>query len=297
MPVINDFQRWSPPRFFYSHATKDIKLRKIIHDCLISKNYDIYFAERTLVGKPLIEKLRDEMLSCNAILVGWTNGMSNKHIISFELGMGYSLGLPIFLLLADKDNKGMPWFFDKITDYERINPITQNNIIAAINKMDPFSFIDPIDIIIPQDPSNPLYPLPSDNKNQQVVNNDGSLSLWDDFNFTLRLSIINNIKKPIKNLRYKFYTSGNFKMEVTPGDIYGTSRTLRNENYSMWPPSLSCNELNWYWDSFPAMKMIFDIRFRIMGTCHEVPLIIRYTTDKTIGWKSKSIPIKRITHP
>jgi len=293
MPAINHFQRWSPPRFFYSHATRDIELRKIIHDYLNSKNYDVYIAERALVGKPLIEKLRDEMLSCNAILVGWTKGMSTKHIISFELGMGYSLGLPIFLLSADKDNKGMPWFFDKITDYEKINSITKKNVASAIDKMDPFSFIDPIDIIIPKYPDNPL---PS-HKNQQVVNDDGSLSLWDDFNFTLRLSLVNNIMKPIKNLRYKFITSSNLKMEVTPGNIDGSSRTLRNENYSMWPPSIPSNVLNWYWDSFPPMEMIFDIRLTVDGACKENPLIIQYTTDKTIGWKSKTIPIRRIACP
>lgn len=293
MPTTDMFQKWTTPRFFYSHATKDIKLGNIIRDCLNSKGYDVYFAERNLIGKPLIEKLRDEMLSCNAVLVGWTKRMSIKHIISFELGMAYSLGLPIFIILLERGNKGLPWFIDKITDYKRINSISPNDVMNAIDEMDPFSFTDPIDIIIPR---NPGIQLPNSNRNQQVVNEDGSLSLWDDFNFTIRLSIINQISKPIKNLRYRFITSANLKMEVSPGDINGLSRTLRNENYIMWPASLPSNILNWYWDSFPPIEMIFDIRLTINGVCHEEPLIIQYTSERTIGWKNMVIPIKRIDH-
>ena len=292
MSVIN-YQRWAPPRFFYSHATKDFDLTQVIHDCLRSKVYDVYISERNLVGKPLIEKLRDEMLCCNALLVGWTEDMSERHIISFEIGMAYSLGLPIFLFLFDDNKSNMPWFFDKITDYQKIKSKDHKDIMSSINSMEPFSFINPIDIIIPKNPEG--SPLPSSNKNQQVVNDDGSLNLWDGFNYTLRLYLKNTIDRPIKDLRYRFLSSNNLTMEVTPGELDGSSRTQRNEFYEMWPPSKPTNVLNWYWHSFPVMTMIFDIRLSVIRPIgKEEALLIQYTSENTIKWKSKAIPIKWI---
>ena len=93
---------WIPERIFFSHATKDSKITDLFTEAFkkYNNNFELYKAERVLVGKPLIEKLKDEILNSNGIVVVWTKNTkkeNTRHIISFEIGMAYSLGLPIYL--------------------------------------------------------------------------------------------------------------------------------------------------------------------------------------------------------
>lgn len=285
----NKYQGWAPPRIFYSHATKDDKLTGLIDKCLKFKGYDVYLAERNLVGKPLIDKLKNEMLSCNAILVGYTNGMEEKHIISFEVGMAYSLGLPVFLFCVDSTD--MPWFFDKVTDYEKIESVSESHIRKAIEKIDPTSMLDPIDIFVDQYIDPQRF---SSNVNEEVTNINGSLCLWDGYNHTLKFYLINKINRPVKDLRYQLLTTKNIIMECNPGELDGTSQTQRNEHFLMWPPSRKTNILNWYWTSFPPMNMSFDIRISSETITKDDYLEIKYNSENTIGWKRKVLYIHKL---
>ncbi|GEM_PF-2181042 len=59
---------------------------------MLDGNYELYFAERSLVGSPLIHKLKAELLNSNALLCAWTDNASileTSQIISFELGMAF----------------------------------------------------------------------------------------------------------------------------------------------------------------------------------------------------------------
>ena len=188
---MRNLTNWYPERFFYSHASKDDKLTQIVEKEVRELGYEIYIAERNLVGIPLIQKLREELINCNALLLGWsknTNLKSSSQIISFEFGMAYSLGLPIYIIKTFKGK--MPWFFDKLTDYIKIDEHLEVKVKEALQKIEPFSFFHPIDLLIPKEELF-KYPNRNQSKNITLVQEDGSLNIPPNFNDIIHFRLIN----------------------------------------------------------------------------------------------------------
>jgi len=282
---------WYPERFFYSHASSDNSLTQLIENEIKKKGYEIYIAERNLVGRPLIQKLREELINCNALLLGWTkntNSGSTSQIISFELGMAYALDLPIYIIQTYKEE--MPWFFDKLTDYICVDELTAIKIKNALERIEPFSFIHPIDLIIPKEELF-KYPGRNQSKNIIVVQEDGSLNISKNFNDIIHFQLINRRPKSEKNVRILLRFPKEITVVFDAGTLDGTSRVQRNEIFDM--REAPKGTIRMYWPSLPIERFNFEIRFVTNDKIAKSQSCIEClcSSDNIIGWKKKEFPI------
>jgi hypothetical protein len=276
---------WRPERFFYSHATRDEQLTAIVKDVLESRHdgLEVYVAERGIVGKPLVEKLREELLSCNAILVGWTARASKKSsaIISFELGMAFSVGLPIFLLRVR--NAKMPWFFDKLTDYADVSTPTKAKVEAGVAMIEPLSFYHPVDLVFPRCRRGA-------SRNTQVVQEDGSIAVPIGFDGIVHFTVENRRHRPERNVRLTLGFPDGVDVRFDAGSRNGSSGVQRNEVFDMWqaPPGL----VRLYWPSMPLETFAFELRLQVRSgqLPRRVNLECRVSSETLVGRRTRLIP-------
>ena len=291
---MKDLKNWYPERFFYSHASKDYILTQIVEKEIRELGYEIYIAERNLVGTPLIQKLREELINCNALLLGWsknTNSKSSSQIISFEIGMAYSLGLPIYIIKTSKNK--MPWFFDKLTDYINVDELLEVKIKEALQKIEPFSFFHPIDLLIPKEELF-KYPNRNQSKNITVVQEDGSLIIPNNFNDIIHFRLINRRPKSEKNVRLLLTFPKEINIIFDAGSLDRSSKVQRNEIFDM--RETPKGTIRMYWASLPVENRIFEIRFKTDNKLSQKQAFIECfcSSDNIIGWRKKEFLIQFI---
>ena len=289
---MKEIENWYPERFFYSHASKDNSLTQLIEKEIKKNGYEIYIAERNLVGIPLIQKLREELINCNALLLGWTkntNSKSTSQIVSFEVGMAYSLGLPIYIIQTYKGK--IPWFFDKITDYIRIDELIEIKIKDALEKIEPFSFFHPIDLLIPKEELF-KYPNINQSKNITVVQKDGSLNIPENFNNIIHFNLINRRPKSEKNVRLLLKFPKEINITFDAGSLDGTSKVQRNEIFDM--RETPKGTVRMYWASLPVESFNFEIRLKTNIELAKTQSYIECfcSSDNIIGWRKKEFPVQ-----
>ena len=284
---------WYPERFFYSHSSIDSEISQNVSEALklIDDKLQLYFAERTLVGRPLIEKLREEIINCNAILVGWTKNAHKKssQIISFEIGMAYSLGLPIYFLKFKKSPT--PWFFDKLTDYECLKNNTIKEIEKSLRKIEPFSFIHPIELLIPKETFFKYSLNNNQSKNIDVVNDDGTIDIANGFNGIIHFDLINKRPKAEKNVRLIINFPEQIEIIFDPGSLDQRSKVQRNEIFDM--RQTSKGTVRMYWPSLPVEKFRFEIRMKMENFVDNKIEYINclVSSDSIVGWRNKKFQI------
>jgi hypothetical protein len=290
MDVVN---RWHPERVFYSHASCDDRLTAAVQKALqYSGGYEVYIAERGMVGKPLMDKLREELVSCNAILVGWTKNGNRKRtseIVSFELGMAFSLGLPIYLLRLRKAK--MPWFFDRLTDYTGISAPTDSEVKRAIASIEPFSFCHPIDVTCPSEAYSKGSPPVSASENLQVVQPDGTILLPADFEGILHFRVSNRRPRSERDVRLLLQFPAELSLSFDAGVLDGNAIVQRNDVFYMWPRQ---NGVELHWPSLAARDFIFELRVKTPagqtpGSSHVTCLL---SSENLVEWRSKQIPVR-----
>lgn len=287
-------KNWYPEKFFYSHASKDISLTRFVDRILKHMGYEIYIAERNLVGSPLIQKLREELINCNALLLGWTNNTSKKNssqIISFEIGMAYSLGIPIYIIKTVKGK--MPWFFDKLTDYANVDEVKEDKIRDALSKIEPFSFLHPIDLLIPKEKYF-KYRDKNQSENITVVQDDDSLNIPKNFNGIIHFKLINRRPKPEKNVRIILKFPKEISIKFDAGSLEKTSKVQRNEIFDM--RETSRGTIRMFWASLPPESFYIEIR---LIRNNEAVKTKRYlecfcSSDNIIGWRKKEFLLQLI---
>jgi hypothetical protein len=287
---------WYPERFFYSHSSKDDYLTHLVEGAIktINNGYEIYIAERNLVGIPLIQKLREELIDCNALLLGWTkntNAKSTSQIVSFELGMAYSLGLPIYIVKTYQGK--MPWFFDKITDYIRIEDLTEALIKDTLEKIEPFTFFHPIDLLIPKEEWY-KYPDRNQSKNIEFVQDDGTLRIPENFNDIIHFELINRRPKSEKNIRLLLKFPKEITLTFDAGSLDRSSKVQRNEIFDM--RETPKGTVRMYWASLPVERVKFEIRLITKSNLPKTQTYIEClcSSDNVIGWKEKQFPLQFI---
>lgn len=281
--------RWLPERFFYSHATSDDRLTAIVKDVLesVPGHYEVYVAERGLVGRPLMDKLRDEMMNCNAVLVGWTTSASSRssEIISFELGMAFSLGLPIYILRHGQLE--MPWFFPNLTDYAVFAQIVEDDVQKALSTLVPRSFYHPLDVVFPAAEE----PAKLQSMNPHVVRGDGSIELPVNFDGIVHFNVINRRQHSERDVRMTLTFPDSVAVQFDPGTRDGASGVQRNEMFDMWEAPPGCVRL--YWPSLPLDSVSFELHLIVKkgysSTSDNVEL--RASSDNMVGWRRKIIPL------
>lgn len=285
---------WIPERFFYSHASKDHEIAQIISEAFsrLDNRYEIYFAERELVGRPLIQKLKEELLNSNALLCAWTENTSKietSQIISFELGMAFSLGLPIYILRFSK--QGMPWFFDKVTDYTEVEEHSTDFIFNKLKTMEPFSFNHPVEVIIPNEPLYKYSNQKSQSANYAVATQEDRLNLYRDFNEIIHFKIINRRRKPEKDVRLIIKFPSNISISFNAGTLDGSSSIQRNEIFDMRQTERGLVRM--YWPSLPLEAFNFEIRLNVeaIPNNEENHIELLTSSENIIGWRKKHIKI------
>jgi hypothetical protein len=285
---MGGLRSWVPERFFYSHASGDRQLTAVVEAALGSRKdrVDLYVAEHGLVGRPLVEKLRSELLGSNALLVGWTRtaAMESSSIISFELGMAFSLGLPIYLLRVD--GADLPWFFDKLTDYVDVREPTQERVAVALEKIEPFSYYHPIEVEFPRSARK-------QSRNPEVVAEDGGLALPRGFDGIVHFIVENRRQRPERDVRLSLAFPPLVAVTFNAGTRDGTSGVQRNEMFEMWQAPMGVVRI--WWPSMPAEDGIaFEVRLRVGkdGPVGEERIDCSLSSENVVGWKSKSLPLR-----
>lgn len=289
---------WYKERVFYSHSGRDEELTQIVKNiCESELEVELYIAENIYVGSPLITKFKDEMLNCNAMIVGWTKNAEEKssEIISFEIGLAYLLNLPIFIIRMEGTE--MPWFFDKITDYAKIKTISIDELKGVIEKFDKKKFLHPIEVHFPKE-EYIKYPPANQSENINVIQDDGRIKIGEGFSGILHFDIINNRDKPQTSARVIFKFPDEVTIHVDPGNleiteqINGRRYIRRNELfYSIHNPQ--DNSLRIIWETLPLGINKHEVRIiRKSNTGPSLKQIIcgAYSNEMTL--RKKVIPIE-----
>lgn len=290
--------KYYPEKIFISYATEDSMIANIIKKELEKISFIVFLAEKEIIGSPLIEKLKSEIISSNAIFVIWTKNSSKikrtSNIISFEVGMAYSLRLPIFLLRFN--NAKVPWFFDKVTDYENVRTYCENDIISSLKKINFSKFFHPIDVIFPKEKWTKYKGKINAYRNVDVIDIRGCLRFPQNFKGTLFYDIINNTMKPTKDVRIKMRFPEFFKLEWNPG-ILNTNSTkkeitkiIRTEYY--FPIPSANNVIYLFFPSLSTDNLRMEVNIEILNIneIRQGNIDIEITSENTIWHNMKSFP-------
>jgi len=184
------------PKIFVSHASADKELNIKIEKHLKKKGLTPYLAERNSIGRPLINKLRNELEDSNMLLVVWPTNVESKSkpIIAFETGMAYTNRLPIFILKEDKSH--LDWFYEQLTDYVDFNYCDTNSIYKQLDKFDFDNYRNPIKLYFPKENNSK-----KNSSNESVVQENGSLKFSKNFNEIIHFVIENTTKRIIRDIR------------------------------------------------------------------------------------------------
>jgi len=218
-----------PEKIFISHSGKDEGIIKQIGSVLKNKGLFPYIAERNSIGTPLTNKLKEEMADSNMALIVWTKNAkeSSDEIIAFETGMAWINHLPIFIL---KDGRtDIPWFYKQLTDYIKIDSFSDKKLIQK--KLDGFDFaryVNPICFCFPRK-NNPK----NTSLNEKVIQQDGTIRLWNKFQGIVHFSIGNHTNRIIRDIRIdiQFPLPGILNIVFNPGDL--GDMVQRNEMFDM----------------------------------------------------------------
>lgn len=290
---MSDTQSWTPERFFYSHASCDQQLALLVETALRKGKYpvDVYLAEHGLVGKPLVEKLRSERLNCNAVLVGWSPAAAGRQetreIISFELGMAFSVGLPIYMLRVD--HAEMPWFFDKLTDYAEIQQLTLESVNAALARIEPLSYYHPVELAFPHSTRR-------GSRNAEVVAADGAMVLPLGFDDIVYFVVENRRHRPEHDVRISLSFPTGVDVSFNAGSRDGRSGVQRNEVFEMW--QASAGVVRMWWPSMPAEDgYAFELRLRVRAdqAPRDAGISCSVSSENLVGSRFKSLPLRIVS--
>lgn len=296
---MTNINNWINERIFYSHASDDRRFTKYVKEIIEKEpGFNVYVAERSYVGKPVIQKLKDEMLNCNAMIVGWTKNAQKyqtSNIISFEIGMAYSLGIPIFIIRQERTKK--PWFFDKITDYAKIKGITKKEIESVIAKFDKTTFLHPIEVEFPRE-KYLKYPPNNQSENINVIQKDKKIILKKNFKGILHYNIINNRHKPESSVRIILKFPKQLVIKVDQGKLELTSQisgrqfVQRNEMFYTILNTQD-NSLRMIWETLPLETFTHEVHITLKSRSEKFKDKIQCIAySKNMTKRIKDIPIE-----
>ena len=285
---------WFPERIFYSHASQDKEITDkvcgIINKMIV--NSDIFVSEHKTNGKQLLGTLKQEMLNCNAIFVAWTKSCvkkSTSQIISFEVGMAFSLGLPIYILQFGKAT--MPWFFQQIA---KIEQVTSNNLVILENRLarviDFSNCIHPVDVIFKKE-KHPEKTKLGSSENDKVVQSDGSLVLSKGFKGVLHYWLINNRKRTEKSVRITIDFPEGFVIDFDQGKTEASKgETQKHDLFHLFKPRENRMTIDW-----PRLSPEGEYLEVYIDTTKASPgrekAIVKCSTDSLVTVREKHIPI------
>jgi len=218
-----------PEKIFVSHSGKDESIIKKIESILKQKDLSPYIAERKAIGRPLIDKIRQEMADSNMVLVVWTENAKERsnEIIAFETGMAWLDQLPIFILKHSKvDFNENGWFYPQLTDYVEFENASDNDLKQKIDKFDFNQYKNPICFCFPKENTRKRNSI-----NENVVKDDGSICLWPSFDGIIHFVVGNHTHKIIRDIRVDVQFPKYLDIYFNTGD--SGDRVQRNEMFDM----------------------------------------------------------------
>lgn len=298
---------WEPQKIFYSHASADKTLtsifkRLIEEEKILQHECKLYVADHTLNGGHITETFRSEMYNSNALVVAWTKSARKKatsQIISYEIGMAYSLKLPVFIFIFDGletpsrffGKLKIPWFFGEITKYERVSSQSEEEIRKALKKIDINSFINPITVNFPRE-KYIKYNGENQSKNLEVIKKDGSIELKKKWNDIIHYKIINHRPKTETNVRIKIIFPEGIDTECDFGEEY-QFRMNDTQRTEVFVPIKYSNGLMLYFPAIAAEDIIIsEICVKTKNKEMNDFVKISITSDNITRWRSTKIPLK-----
>lgn len=214
-----------PEKIFVSHSSEDGEFIKKIEASLKERGLTPYIAKRNAIGKPLTEKLKNEMADSNMVLVVWTKNAKEKssEIIAFETGMAWLNQLPIFIL--KKNDVDIAWFYQQLTDYVKFENISDGDLEQQMDKFDFNQYKNPICFCFPKE--NPKQ----NSMNEKVVQDDGSICLRSSFNGIIHFVVGNHTEKIIRDIRVDVRFPLYLDISFNPGGL--GDGVQRNEMFGM----------------------------------------------------------------
>jgi len=289
-------KNWYPERLFYSHATRDESITSNVRDAIknLHPEYELFISEHKVCGIPLVQRLKEEMLNCNGLVIGWTKNASEKktsEMISFEIGMAYSLGIPIYLLKFPDTE--VPWFFNHVDQHIDIPSEDIKDIKEVLQRrIDIFSFLHPIDLFFPKEPHPKKSPEHS--KNYKVVQDDASMIFERGFNDILHYRIINRRSKPEKAVRIQIIFPKVCQLEFNKGFLEPIGPVRRNDLFDVF--QTTDNRLTITWPNLPldVDKLLFEVKVIIPQSVNSFNHFIKCkaSSDNIVNMRTKYIPIR-----
>jgi len=279
---------WIPEKIFLSHSSKDKVIVDKVEHYLRQKQYNVYVSERKMVGYPLIYKLKKQLLDSNAMILTWTknaNLKSSSQIIAFEIGMAFSLGIPIYILYFN-NTKTMPWFFKQVTDYQLVKDNSDESILESLNCIEETSFFNPIDVVFPKEN---LLGKRYNTANMQNIR-DGVIYLKQGDKKTFHYTIVNRKQKQINNLSIDMFLP--FDYIYKPGNIEPDKENPIQRMF-LFDVIKARKLIRLYFRHYPIRPINFEVRFIVPKDTPPGPYSITVCSEceDTIGIKRKYIPI------
>ncbi len=159
--------------------------------------------------------------------------------------------------------------------------------------MEPFSFLHPIDLLIPKEELF-KYPNRNQSKNITLVQDDGSLNIPQDFNDIIHFRLINRKPKSEKNVRLLLKFPKEISIIFDAGSLDGSSKVQRNEIFDM--RETPKGTVRMYWVSLPVENMNFEIRLKTDNELVKKQSFIECfcSSDNIVGWRKKEFLVRFI---
>lgn len=128
--------------------------------------------------------------------------------------------------------------------------------------------------------------------NSDVLVSEEKMKLIKGMNEIIHYYLINNRKKPEKNVRFNLVFPDCIKISYNPGKLETTEGTRRMEFFY---PVFHDNEIMLFWPSFPPeTKILFEIRIQIPDhvDTETGDLYLSVSSDNIIGKSTQKIEIE-----
>ncbi len=119
---------------FVSHSSADKDLIAPIQDALEELGVNGYFAEFTMQGRPIPEKLREAIRASTAVVVLWTRNVSDvqrtRDVVIAEMFEAHMAQKPVYMF--HEEGTDVPMMISYITDYFTFSKTTVKEALRRV---------------------------------------------------------------------------------------------------------------------------------------------------------------------
>lgn len=122
---------------FCAHASADTELVSSCKSAIEDSKLTHFFAEFEMEGKPLPDKIRDNIRASRIVIVLWTRNVSDvartRDIVNAETGEAHMASKPVYVFR--EEGTELPLFLSYITDYITYKSGEYQNMLAPLRRI------------------------------------------------------------------------------------------------------------------------------------------------------------------